>query len=83
MKSGEKIPATISHMKEQVKDTIVSIYGGILQRVTGEFSRCIRNCIVAWGRMCEKLIDRCNKILKVQLSASFCFIYLTWILKKL
>ena len=69
--------------KEQVKEIIESILEEILQRVVGEFSRRIRNCIVARWRLFEKKIDRCNKILKSQLFASFCFIYLPWILKKL
>ena len=51
--------------------------------VIEEFSCRIRNCIVAWGRIFEKLIDRCNTILKSQLSAGFCLIYLPWVLKKL
>ena len=33
--------------------------------------------------MFEKWIDGCNKTLKSQLSASYCFIHLPWILKKL
>ena len=50
----EKIPATISQMKDQVKEIIESIPDEILQRVIGEFSRLIRNCIVAWGRLYGK-----------------------------
>ena len=46
-------------------------------------NRRIRNSIVARWRMFEKWIDRCNKTLKSQLSASFCFIYLPQIFKKL
>jgi len=54
MKSGEKILATISQMKEQVKEIIVSIPVEILQRVIAEFSRRIRSCIIARGRIFEK-----------------------------
>ena len=39
----------ISQMKEQVKEIIESIPAEILQCVIGEFSRHIRNCIVARG----------------------------------
>ena len=62
---------------------IVSIPLEILQRVIGELSLRIQNSIVARERMFEKGVDRCNKIIKSQLSVSFCFIYLPWILKKL
>jgi len=51
--------------------------------VIGEFSRRIWNCIAVRVRLFEKKIDIYNKIFKSQLSASFCFIYLPWILKKL
>ena len=54
IKSEVKIPATTSQMKEQVKEIIESIPAEILQRVIGEFTRCIRNCIVARGRLFEK-----------------------------
>ena len=55
MKSEEKkIPAKISQMKDQVKEIIVSIPAKILQRAIGKFSRCIRNCIAARGRLFEK-----------------------------
>ena len=70
-------------MKDQVKEIIESIPAEILQCVIGEFSRRIRNSVVAWSRLFEKWIDRCNKTFKSQLSTSFCFIYLPWILKKL
>ena len=43
----KKIPATISQMKDQVKEIIESIPAEILQCVIGKFSRRIRNCIVA------------------------------------
>ena len=54
MKTGKKIPATISQMKEQVKEMIVSIPVKILQRVIGELSHRTRNSIVARGRMFER-----------------------------
>ena len=54
MKSEEKNPVTISQMKEQVKEIIESINAEILQRVIGEFSRCIRNCVVAKEGLYEK-----------------------------
>ena len=50
--SPEKIFSVDS--KEQVKGTIESIPAEILQRVIGKFSRRIRNCIVARGRLFEK-----------------------------
>ena len=50
----EKFPDTISQMKDQVKEIIGSIPAEIMQRVIGEFSRCILNCIVARGRLFEK-----------------------------
>ena len=50
----KNIPATISQMKNQVKEIIVSIPVEILQRVIGEFSRRIRNCIVARRILFEK-----------------------------
>ena len=50
----KKIPATLSPMKDQVMEIIKSIPAEILQRVIGEYSRCIRNCIVARGRLFEK-----------------------------
>ena len=54
MKSEEKKnPATISQMMEQVKEIIESINAEIQQRVIGEISRCIRNCIVVRGRLHE------------------------------
>ena len=40
--------------KEQVKEIIESIPAEILQRVIGEFSRRIRNCIVARGGLYKK-----------------------------
>ena len=42
------------HAKEQVKDIIDSIPAEILQRVIGEFSRRIRNCVVAKEGLFEK-----------------------------
>ena len=50
----EKISVTISQMKEQGKKIIESIPAEILQRFIGEFSRRIRNFIVARGRLFEK-----------------------------
>ena len=47
-------------MKDEVEDIIVLIPAEILQRVIGEFSRRIRNCIVDRKRLFEKLIDICN-----------------------
>ena len=41
-------------MNEQVKEIIESISAEILQRVIGEFSRRIRNFIVASGGLFEK-----------------------------
>ena len=41
-------------MNQQVKEIIESITVEILQRVIGEFSRHIRNCIVAVGGLFEK-----------------------------
>ena len=43
----KKIPATISHMMDQVKKIIESIAAKILQCVIEEFSHRIQNCIVA------------------------------------
>ena len=45
MKSGAKIHATISHMKEQVKEIIVSIPVEILRRVIVELSRRIQTLL--------------------------------------
>ena len=42
-------------MKEQVKEIIESINAEFLQRGIGEFSRRIRNCIVARGGLYERL----------------------------
>ena len=42
----KKNPASISQMNEKVKDIIESIPAEILQRVIGQFSRRIRNCIL-------------------------------------
>ena len=52
--SRKKIPATISHIKDQVKEIIESIPAEILQRVIGELSRRIRNCFVVKGGLFEK-----------------------------
>jgi len=52
--SQENIHATISQINEQVKKIIKSISAEILQRVIGEFSGRIRNCIVARGGSFEK-----------------------------
>jgi len=41
-------------MIDQVKEIILSIPAEILQRVIKEFSRRIRNCIAARGRLFEK-----------------------------
>ena len=79
----KKNPATITQMNEQVKEIIESIPAEILQRVIGEFSRCIRNYIVARGGLFEEYIDTCNKSIKFQFSVSSCFLYLPRILKKL
>ena len=40
-------------MEDQVEEIIESIPTEILQRVIGEFSRHIQNCIVATGRLGE------------------------------
>jgi len=44
-----KNSATISQMKEQVKEISESISAEIMQRIIGEFRRCIRNCILVRG----------------------------------
>ena len=49
----KKNPATINQMKEQVKE-IIELPVETLQRVIGEFSRRLRNCIAARERLFEK-----------------------------
>ena len=48
------VTVTVMPAKEQVKDIIELITVEILQRVIGQFSRRIRNCIVARGGFHEK-----------------------------
>ena len=50
----KKNPIMISQMKKQVKKIIESIPSEILKYFIGEFSRRIRNCIVAWGGLFKK-----------------------------
>ena len=50
----ENFFATISQINERVEDIIESIPAEFLQRVIGEFTRRIRNYIVARGRLFEK-----------------------------
>ena len=75
------VTVTVMLAKEQVKEIIESIPVEILQSVIEEFSRRIRNYCsqreIVWK------VNRCNTILKSHFSASFCFIYLPWILTKL
>ena len=74
--------ATIIQMKEQVKEIIVSIAVEILRCIIGKLNRRIQTKLQPEKGCFYKQIDRCNKTLKSQLSASFCFIH-PWILKKL
>ena len=72
----EKVPASINQINELVKEIIESIPAVILQRVIEEFSRRIRNYIVARRGISEKEINTCIKTLKSRLSVSSCFIHL-------